>query len=154
MISEGASFEDGSSCKCGSAGLQAACVRILYLSSALSCFTCLETMNVSVSLCSPAGTCSQSWHASRTAAIICITTGNWNCELRFFPSPVRGEGAVRKGRTCILCVCERPINLWNHREILNFLLFYYIYMETLSTFGKYKACFVLDPWLSLASLRP
>ena len=34
----------------------------------------------------------------------CIATGNLNCELRFIPNPVRGEGGVRKGGNCILCV--------------------------------------------------
>lgn len=92
------------SCKCGSAGLRAACVQT-WSKLFLSLVFCLprnhERFCVAVFAC---------WDVFPNPGTlpeqptVCITTGNLNCELRFFPSPVRGEGAVRKGRTCILCV--------------------------------------------------
>ena len=75
---------------------------------------------------------------------ICVTTGNLNCELRFIPSPMRGEGAVRKGRTCILCVWapDKSMESSERRNVEFFIILLYLYGDLEYPFGKYKVCFV------------
>lgn len=63
-----------------------------------------------------------------------VTIGNLNYELRFILNPVKGEGEWERGEGKLYFLCEHLTNLWNRmkEEMLNCLLFYYIYMENLT----------------------
>lgn len=87
-----------------------ACELGLALYVSLLCFTCLENTSISVSLLA----CWDVFPDPRMLPVQlrallqltkCITTGNLNCELRFIPNPVRGEGGSEEGgKLYFVCV--------------------------------------------------